>query len=71
MNTKDEMNLLVELQRLANRGVTIVLQNRESSPEEIIQACSVKDDSFSYMRDYIWTESGEICELRFDKVINN
>lgn len=71
MNSKDEMNLLVELQRLANRGVTIVLQDHESSPEEIIEACSVRDDSFSYMRDYIWTESGEICELRFDKVINN
>lgn len=71
MNSKDEMNLLVELQRLANRGVTIFLQNQRSTPEEILEACSVRDDSFSYMRDYIWTESGEICELRFDKVINN
>ena len=70
MNSKDEMNLLVELQRLANRGVTIFLQNQRSTPE-ILEACSVRDDSFSYMRDYIWTESGEICELRFDKVINN
>lgn len=69
-NTKEKRKLLTELQRYANRGIPIMLQDHRSTPEEVSNVCTKRQRQFSYMRDYIWTDSGVITELRFDKVKN-
>lgn len=68
--TKEKHKLLLELQRYANRGIPIMLQNHRSTPEEVSDVCTKKQRQFTYMRDYVWTDSGVIMELRFDKVKN-
>ena len=69
MNTEEQISFLVELQNYADRGVTFWLQNKPASPEEILDACVIGEDSGKYMRDYVWNKAGEVRELRFDKVI--
>ena len=71
MKTEDQIDFLVELQNYADRGVTFWLQDKQVSPQDIVDVCGTGADSGIYMRDYIWNEAGEIRELRFDKVINH
>ena len=70
MEKKEMHKLLIELENYENSGVTIWLDNVRSTPGDVVKACYVREESGSYMRDYVSDEEGGIRELRFDSVIN-
>jgi hypothetical protein len=57
-------NLRAELQAYQDRGVSLLLEGRESSPESIASACMVAEHG-SYMRDYSPDEDGKIDRIDF------
>ena len=58
--------LWLELASYSRSGVGLFLENKESSPAEIADACMVCDD---YMRDYVMDQEGVVEEIRFDRVL--
>ena len=59
------VQLWMELASYSNRGIGLFLENRESSPAEIADACMVCEN---YMRDYVMNQEGVVAEIRFDRV---
>ena len=43
------------------------LEGRDSTPQEIANACVVMEEG-SYMREYVGNEDGIIIEIRFNKI---
>lgn len=58
--------LLVELQNYERQGISIWLEGCPSNSDEVSEAMCIRED-ITYMRDYVF-QSGELSELRFDKI---
>lgn len=58
--------LIVELQALEDRGISIWLDGAPSSSAEVSQVMSVKEQE-SYMRDYVF-DKGKVSQIRFDRI---
>jgi hypothetical protein len=66
-NGVEKQGLLIELENIQNRGITIFLEGIPSSPLTVTDALCV-NDSNDFMRDYVTNEKGVWTELRFDRV---
>lgn len=64
----DRKELFIELESIQERGITIFLEGRQSTPKNVSDTLCVREAS-SYMRDYVYDE-GVLKELHFDKVQN-
>ncbi len=64
----DKKQLFIELQNIQERGISIFLEGKKSTPEAVSDILCVQEDS-SYMRDYVY-DQGVLKELWFDKVQN-
>ncbi len=70
MDEKKYQQLYAELSKYEHVGISIKLNNRPASPMQIVSALMVKEDN-SYMRDYVWDETGHITELAFHNIKNS
>lgn len=61
------IKLSKELREYKNKKVSLLLEGRYSTPQEIANACVVMEEG-SYMREYIGNEDGVIIEIRFNKI---
>ena len=66
-NGMEKQKLLVELENIRNRGITIFLNGIPSSPSAVTDVLFVNEED-SFMRDYVTDEKGVWKELRFDKI---
>lgn len=66
-NGVEKQGLLIELENIQNRGITIFLEGIPSSPLTVTDALCV-NDSNDFMRDYVTDEKGVWKELRFDRI---
>ena len=66
-NGMEKQKLLVELENIRNRGITIFLNGMPSSPSAVTDVLFVNEED-SFMRDYVTDEKGVWKELRFDKI---
>ncbi len=58
-----------ELRAIARGGTSLYLEGRKSNAKEIAAACVFNEET-DYMRDYVWSESGQLAQLKFDAVNN-
>lgn len=65
---KKRAGLYIELQSIADRGVTIWLSGAKSSPKKV--AKELLHEECDYMRDYIF-EKDRLKELHFDKLADS
>lgn len=63
------MMLESELKNIADKGASLYLEGRKSDAKEIAAACVFNEET-DYMRDYVWSESGQLAQLKFDAVNN-
>lgn len=56
-----------KLRDMAESGTRLYLDGKQSSAEEIINICFVKEEAV-YMPDYILDDEGRLAELRYDKI---
>lgn len=68
MKNNCEIQLIVELQEIEQRGIALWLEGLPSNSTGIANAVFVNEDG-AYMRDYVYDE-GVLKELRFDRVCN-
>ncbi|MBR6638414.1 MAG: hypothetical protein IKK96_06090 [Lachnospiraceae bacterium] len=61
------IKLTKELREYKNKQVNLYLEGRDSTPQEIANACVVMEEG-SYMREYVGNEDGIIIEIRFNKI---
>jgi len=61
------IKLTKELREYKNKQVNLLLEGRDSTPQEIANACMVMEEG-SYMREYVGNEDGVIIEIRFNKI---
>lgn len=61
------LRLVKELQEYHKRSIRLMLEGEQSTPECIANACVIMEEG-CYMRDYISNDTGNIIEIRFDKV---
>lgn len=62
----DQMQLLVELQKIEEKGIALWLEGLPSDSIGIANAVCVNEEN-AYMRDYVY-DKGVLRELRFDKI---
>ncbi len=71
VKTKGEYgDLIKELKAYSSRSVRLILEGKQSTPDEIAQAYMILEDG-CYMRDYIGDDNGKIVELWFEKVLEH
>lgn len=58
------------LKRYKEKGIPIYVDGKPSEPEEWEKLFEVREDGMFYMGDYVQAETGELKEIRFDKVYN-
>lgn len=68
-NGVEKQKLLIELENIQNRGITIFLDGIPSSPLTVTDVLCV-NDNWNFMRDYVTDEKGVWTELRFDRIRN-
>lgn len=68
-NGVEKQELLIELEHIQNRGITIFLDGIPSSPITVTDVLYVNENS-NFMRDYVTDERGVWTELRFDRISN-
>ena len=61
------VKLSKELREYKNKNVNLLLEGRDSTPQEIASACMVMEEG-SYMREYVGNEDGVIIEIRFNRI---
>ena len=66
-NGLEKQRLLIELENIQNRGITIFLDGIPSSPLTVTDVLCV-NESNDFMRDYVTDEKGVWTELRFDRI---
>ena len=64
---EDEIKLEKHLREIHSKGVTLYLEDRPASPEEIAQKFFVSEDTV-YMPDFVTDTDGKLREVRYDKV---
>jgi hypothetical protein len=60
--------MLIELESVHNRGITIFLNGLPSSPLMVMDAVSASHNGV-FMPDYVVDERGRLMELRFDRIL--
>lgn len=55
------------LKTAVNKGVQLYLEGEITSPEEISREYCLNEECI-YMPDYVMNDSGELVELRYDKI---
>lgn len=66
-NLKQERYQLEQmLSEMSSKGVTLYLDNRVAGPRDVA-AKTVREDC-PYMADYIFSDAGELVQLRFDRL---
>lgn len=68
-NGLEKQRLLIELENIQNRGITIFLDGIPSSPLAVTDVLCV-NENHEFMRDYVTDEKGVWTELRFDRISN-
>lgn len=58
--------LIDELSKAVNNGATLYIDDKVAGPETIADCCM--EEKAVYMPDYVLDESGNVKEIRFDKV---
>lgn len=66
-NGLEKQRLLIELENIQNRGITIFLDGIPSSPLDVTDILCV-NENYDFMRDYVTDEKGVWTELRFDRI---
>ena len=66
-NGLDRQRLLIELENIQDRGITIFLDGSPSSPLSVTNKLCVNEKD-EYMRDYVTDDEGVWKELRFDRI---
>lgn len=66
-NKEFQLKVYAMLRNISGKGVTLYLEGRPATPEEIASRCVQEENS--YMADYVLDDDGELKELRYDKVI--
>ena len=66
-NGPEKQRLLIELENIQNRGITIFLDGIPSSALTVTDVLCVSE-SDNFMRDYVTDEKGVWTELRFDRI---
>lgn len=56
------------LARYTEKGIKIYMDGKLSGPDEWEKLFEVREDGLFYMGDYVQSETGELKEIRFDKV---
>lgn len=56
------------LTRYTEKGIAIFMDGKPSGPKEWEKLFEVREDGMFYMGDYVQSESGQLKEIRFDKV---
>ena len=64
---KKATTILSSLKRISNTGITLYLNGRAATPDEIA-ACCVNEKAL-YMPDYVMDDEGALKEVRYDKVV--
>ena len=67
VNGLEKQRLLIELESIQKRGITIFLNGMPSSPSDVTNVLYVNESS-DFMRDYVTDEKGVWRELRFDRI---
>ena len=70
MNQETYKALYAELEEYEHFGISMKLNNNPASPMQIVTAHMVMEES-NYMRDYVWDESGNVCELAFHNILES
>ncbi len=64
----EDLSLLLKLTKYAQDGVELYLNKEPATPDEIVNAVSVRENRDTYMPDYVDDEYGELFQIRYDKV---
>lgn len=67
-NVQEFRELFQELSEIEECGVLITLSGKPSSPMQVVSAHMVKEENTTYMRDYIFGESGLVKEICFNNI---
>lgn len=66
---KESSTLEKQLKKANREGVSLYLDGQEASPKEIASMHAVHEEP-AYMVDYVWSDTGSLEEMHFDKVRN-
>lgn len=64
---KEAAELIRELEMYNEKGISLILNGKSSSPKAIAKAHRIAEEG-SYMRDYVENEEGKVEELAFDRI---
>jgi hypothetical protein len=67
---KQYQMLLGELEAYRDHSIKLVLNGKQSTPDEIAKACMVAETG-CYMREYVGNDQGIVTELWFQKILGN
>lgn len=68
---REEMRrYLAGLKRYKEKGIPIYVDNELTEPEDCGKLFEIREDGMFYMGDYVQADTGELKEIRFDKVYN-
>ena len=56
--------------RYREKGISILIDGTECTPDEYHKIFEIKEDGSFYMGDYISAETGVLAEIHFDRVYN-
>ena len=59
---------MLKLTKYAQDGVELYLNKEPATPDEIVNAVSVRENGDIYMPDYVDNDYGELSQIRYDKV---
>lgn len=66
---REQQNIFLEgLERYRKKGVPILIDGKECTPEDYRKIFEVREDGSFYMGDYIGAETGGLKEIHFDRV---
>lgn len=70
LNDQERQAYLDGLKRYHQKGIPIYIDDEEMKETEWEKIFEIQDDGSFYMSDYVGAETGNLTEIRFDKVKN-
>lgn len=70
LNDQERQAYLDGLKRYHQKGIPIYIDDEEMKETEWGKIFEIQDDGSFYMSDYVGAETGNLTEIRFDKVKN-
>lgn len=68
---REQQRIFLEgLCRYREKGISILIDGRECTPDEYHKIFEIKEDGSFYMGDYISAETGMLTEIHFDRAYN-